>query len=137
MAGANSHALRQVREGTYHTLTDAPRTLRPLSCSQLEALYTSVQELRNVEVSTQQIARTRRSGLGTRERDSGRLANSRHFCPLPSMDETALSGRALWQAVEGLCIEGYSCDFPWFKRDGQRLLCVADMVDAYDFIPWQ
>ena len=83
VAGANSYALRQVREDTYHTLTDAPRTLRPLSCSQLEALYTSVQELHNIGFPRSKLHELGRSGLGTKS-ESGRLANSRHFCPLPA-----------------------------------------------------
>ena len=48
VAGANSYALAQVRDETYLAKTDSPdpRTLRPLSCRQLEQLRENVQELR-------------------------------------------------------------------------------------------
>ena len=49
VAGANSHALKQVREKTYQVSKEnksIPRTLRPLSCQQLEQLRKNVQELR-------------------------------------------------------------------------------------------
>ena len=135
VAGANSHALRQVREDTYHTLTDAPRTLRPLSCSQLEALYTSVQELSNVGFPRSKLHELGEAALvSSANQADWRIRDIFVRC---RHGREHSERRALWQAVEGLCIEGYSCDFPWFKRDGQRLLCVADMVDAYDFIPRQ
>ena len=133
VAGANSHALKQVREDTYQILTDAPRTLRPLSCSQLEALYTSVQELRNVEFPRSKLHELGEAALAPRASQADwRIRDIFVRC---QHGRERSERRALWQAVEGLCVAGYSCDFPWFKRDGQRLLCVADMVDAYDFIP--
>lgn len=133
VAGANSHALKQVREDTYQILTDAPRTLRPLSCSQLEALYTSVQELRNVGFPRSKLHELGEAALVPRASQADWRIRDIFVRCRHGRDRS--ERRALWQAVEGLCTEGYSCDFPWFKRDGHRLLCVADMVDAYDFIP--
>lgn len=133
VAGANSHALKQVREDTYQILTDAPRTLRPLSCSQLKALYTSVQELRNVGFPRSKLHELGEAALVPRASQADWRIRDIFVRCRHGRDRS--ERRAIWQAVEGLCIKGYSCDFPWFKRDGQRLLCVADIVDAYDFIP--
>ena len=55
VAGANSHALDQIRRGTFRVATDAIRTLRPLSHSQLGMLRASVQELRQAGFATSKL----------------------------------------------------------------------------------
>ena len=132
VAGANSHALQKVRKDTYRVSTDspAPRTLRPLPRCQLETLRDAVQELHNVGFPRNKLHELQEAALTPEVwwadwhmRDI--FVRCRH-------GRERSERRALWQAVSNLCPEGYAFDFPWFKKDGQRLLCVADLVDAYD-----
>ena len=129
VAGANSYALRQVREGTYRVLTDAARTLRPLSCQQLEILRDNIEKLRDVKFPHSKLHELQEAALAMTEgqaewRIRDIFARCRH-----SRDRS--ERRALWEAVKHLCPEGYKFDFPWFEKEGQRLLCVVDLVDAY------
>ena len=132
VAGANSHALKKVREDTYKVSTDppAPRTLRPLSCSQLEKLRTSVQELRKVEFPRSKLHELQEAALAKKANQAD--WHIRNIFVRCQHGRDRPQRRALWQAVSDLCPEGYAFDFPWFKKDGQRLLCVADLVEAYD-----
>ena len=129
VAGSNSYALKQVREGSYRVLTEARRTLRPLSCSQLETLRTSTEELRAVQFPRSKLHELQEVALAAAEgqaewRIRDIFARARH-----GRDRS--QRRALWEAVERLCPEGYSFNFPWFENGNQRLLCVADLVDAH------
>lgn len=129
VTGSNSYALEQVRRDTYHVLTKARRTLRPLSCSQLETLRTSIEELRTVQFPRSKLHELQEVALASSEsqaewRIRDIFARSRH-----GRDRS--QRRALWEAVERLCPEGYSFNFPWFENGNQRLLCVADLVDAH------
>lgn len=133
VAGANSYALEQVRKDTYRVLTDARRTLRPLSCSQLEMLQTSIKELNAVKFPRSKLHELQEAALAAAEsqvewhiRDI--FARSRH-----GRDRS--QRRALWEAVKRLCPQGYDFDFPWFKKGNQQLLCVADLVDAHRLFP--
>ena len=133
VAGSNSYALKQVREGTYCILTDARRTLRPLSCTQLEKLRISIEELRAVKFPHSKLHELQEFALVAAEgqaewgiRDI--FARSRH-----GRDRS--QRRALWEAVERLCPQGYNFNFPWFENGNQRLLCVADLVDAHRLFP--
>ncbi len=133
VASANSYALKQVREDTYHILTDARRTLRPMSCSQLETLRTSIQELDAVMFPRSKLHELQEVALASSEsqaewRICDIFARCRH-----GRDRS--QRRALWEAVERLCPEGYSFNFPWFENGDQRLLCVADLVDAHRLFP--
>lgn len=133
VAGATSHALRQVREETYRVSTDSsepPRTLRPLSCSQLEKLRISVQELREAEFPRNKLHELQEAALTADVRRAD--WHMRDIFVRCQHGRERSQRRALWQAVEKLCPEGYEFDFPWFKKDGHSLLCVADLVDAYD-----
>ena len=129
VAGANSYTLEQVRKDTYRVLTDARRTLRPLSCSQLEILRTSIEELSAVKFPRSKLHELQEVALVAAENQAewrirDIFARSRH-----GRDRS--QRRALWEAVERLCPEGYSFNFPWFENGNQRLLCVADLVDAH------
>ena len=135
VAGANSYALEQVREDTYQVFADSTvqRTLRPLSCSELEALRSSVQKLHEAGFPRSKLHELQEAALATTEsqaewRIRDIFARSRH-----GRDRS--QRRALWEAVEGLCPEGYSFNFPWFENADQRLLCVADLVDAHRLFP--
>lgn len=133
VTGANSYALKQVREDTYRVLTDARRTLRPLSCSQLETLRTSIEKLRTVQFPRSKLHELQEVALASSEskaewRIRDIFARSRH-------GRNRSQRRALWEAVERLCPEGYSFKFPWFENGNQRLLCVADLVDAHRLFP--
>ena len=130
VAGANSHALKEVREDTYQISSDARRTLRPLSCSQLELLRNSVQELRNAKFPRSKLHELREAALAKMENQADwRVRDIFVRC---RHDRNSSERRALWQAVHNLCPQGYTFDFPWFKKNGQRLLCVADIVDIYN-----
>ena len=131
VAGANSYALAQVREETYLTKVGAqtPRTLRPLSCQQLERLRENVQELREAgfphsKLHELQEAALLPNRLQTSMRIQEIFARCRH-----GRDRS--QRRALWESIRSMCPAGYSFDFPWFKKGNQRLLCVSDLVDAY------
>ncbi len=133
VAGANSYALEQVREDTYRVLTDARRTLRPLSCSQLAMLRTSIKELDAVKFPHSKLHELQEAALAATEsqaewRIRDIFARSRH-----GRDRS--QRRALWEAVKRLCPQGYDFDFPWFKKGNQRLLCVVDLVDAHRLFP--
>ena len=133
VTGSNSYALKQVREDTYGVLTEARRTLRPLSCSQLETLRTSIKELRTVQFPRSKLHELQEVALVAAENQAewrirDIFARSRH-----GRDRS--QRRALWEAVERLCPEGYSFNFPWFENGNQRLLCVADLVDAHRLFP--
>ena len=131
VAGANSYALTQVREETYLAKAGAtdPRTLRPLSCQQLEQLRENVQMLREAGFPHSKIHELHEAALlpnhiRTSMRIQEIFARCRHGRDRPQR-------RALWESIDSMCPAGYSFDFPWFKKDDQRLLCVADLVDAY------
>ena len=131
VAGANSYALTQVREETYLVKADAtdPRTLRPLSCRQLEQLRENVQELRaagfpHSKLHALQEAALLPNWIQTSIRIQEIFARCQH-------GQDRSQRRALWESIDHMCPEGYSFEFPWFKKDDLRLLCVADLVDAY------
>lgn len=130
VSGANSHALEPVRTDTYLTATKAPRTLRPLTEAQLKSLRTAVQELRGVGFPRSKLHELQDAALTHGENQASRcireiLARSRH-------DSERSERHALWNAVKGMCPEGYTFEFPWFKKGDQRLSPVADLVDAYE-----
>ena len=130
VAGANSRALKRIREGTYRIDSDAPRTLRPLSRAQLEALRASAQKLRDVGFPRSKLHELQDAALAP--------GKGRADWHLRSIFVRCKHGKdrserwALWQAIHKLRPAGYAFDFPWFTKDDQRLLCVADLVDAYD-----
>ena len=131
VAGANSHKLEDVRQDTYQIRTDAPRTLRPLSCSQLEALRAGVRRLRDAAFPRSKLHELQEAALAAEANQADRrlrdiFARCRH-------DRS--ERLELWLAVSELRPEGYAFDFPWFKSSGQRLLGVADLVEAYDLLP--
>ena len=99
VAGANSHALKEVRKGTYR-VAKTPRTLRPLSCSQLESLRTGVQGLRKVGFPRSKLHELQEAALATRENRAewqihDIFARCRH-------GQDRSERRALWQAIEGM-----------------------------------
>ena len=131
VAGANSYALAQVREETYLAKTgaSAPRTLRPLSCRQLEQLRENIQELRaagfpHSKLHALQAAALLPNWIKTSMHIQEIFARCQH-------GQDRSQRRALWESIDSMCPKGYSFEFPWFKRDDQRLLCVSDLVDAY------
>ena len=131
VAGANSYALAQVRKETYLAEADAtdPRTLRPLSCQQLKQLRKNVQELRAAGFPHSKLHELHEAALSLNWiRTSWRIQEIFARC---QHGEDRSQRRALWESIGSMCPEGYSFEFPWFKKDDQRLLCVADLVDAY------
>lgn len=131
VAGANSYTLDQVRKDDYQVSTDsdAPRTLRPLSCSQLDTLRKSIQILQEVGFPHNKLHELQEAALlpGVNQSDwriRDIFARSQHR-------KDRSQRRALWDAVEHLCPQGYNFNFPWFEKDDQRLLCMADLVEAY------
>ncbi|MGQ4807408.1 hypothetical protein NKDENANG_00756 [Candidatus Entotheonellaceae bacterium PAL068K] len=133
VAGANSHALKQVREDAYQVKTDAQRTLRPLSRTELETLRTSVQWLRQVGFPRSKLHQLQDAAL-TPATDQADWRMRDLFSRCPHTPERS-QRRTLWRATQHLCPEGYTFDFPWFTKDHQRLLGIADLVEAYDLFP--
>ena len=131
VAGANSYTLGQVREDDYQVSTNSttPRTLRPLSCPELETLRDSVRTLHQVRFPHSKLHELQEAALlPGRNQSDWRIrdifARCRH-------GKDRSQRRALWEAVERLCPRGYNFNFPWFEKDDQHLLCVADLVEAY------
>ena len=129
VAGANSHALDQVRRRTFRVTTDAIRTLRPLNRTHLSTLRDSVQELRQVGFASSKLHQLQDASLSENPTLAERtirdiFARCRH-----AGDRS--ERRALWNAVRRLCPADHDFDFPWFRKDTNRILCVADIVDAY------
>ena len=129
VAGANSYALGQVREDDYLIDSDAHRTLRPLSCPELETLRKSVQMLQKVKFPHGKLYELQKAALSTRWIQASLRIQSIFARCQHGKDRS--QRRALWDAVRRLCPHGYNFNFPWFEKDGQRLLCVADLVEAY------
>ena len=131
VAGANSHALAQVREETYLAKTGAPdpRTLRPLSCPQLKQLRESIEKLQNGGFPHSKLHELHEAALPQEWiRVSLRIQEIFARC---QHGKNQSQRRALWESIDGLRPRGYRLDFPWFRKDDQRILCVADLVDAY------
>ena len=131
VAGANSYTLGQVREDDYQVFTDseAHRTLRPLSCSELEALRESVYMLQEVRFPHSKLYELQEAALVPKVNQSDwRIRDIFARC---QHGKDRSQRRALWDAVRHLCPRGYNFNFPWFEKDDQRLLCVADLVEAY------
>ena len=131
VAGANSYTLGQVREDDYQVSTNstAPRTLRPLSCAELEALQRSVHILQGVRFPHSKLYELQEAALlPERNQADWRIRDIFARC---QHGRDRSQRRALWEAVGHLCPQGYNFNFPWFEKDDQRLLCVADLVEAY------
>ena len=130
VAGANSHALEQVRTDTYRTDTEAPRTLRPLTPAQLQDVRRAIRDLRQANFPRSKLHELLEAALNPAEGAAERgvrevFARARHGAE-PSQR------RALWDAVQRLCPAGHEVRFPWYQSGNRRLLCVADVMDAYD-----
>ena len=131
VAGANSYALGQVREDDYQVSTDSDghRTLRPVSCPELETLRESVQMLQEVKFPHSKLYELQEAALSTHwTQASLRIQEIFARC---QHGNNRSQRRALWDAVRLLCPQGYNFNFPWFEKENQRLLCVADLVEAY------
>lgn len=129
VAGANSYALTQVRKETYLTEAKEPRTLRPLSCQQLEQLRENVQELRAAGFPHSKLHALQEAALSPNH-----IQASMHIQEIFARcqhGQDRSQRRALWESIDSMCPKGYSFEFPWFKKGDRRLLCVADLVDAY------
>ena len=132
VAGANSYALQQVREETYRTgkKATAPRTLRPLTRPQLEALRSSVSELRDAGFPRSKLHELQEAALAAEPNEADwRIRDIFARC---QHGHNRSQRRALWHAVQRLCPDGYTFEFPWFQREAQRMLCLADVIEAYE-----
>lgn len=130
VSGANSYALDQVREDTYRVNDSAgPRTLRPFSCPQLEQLRMSVQKLRSAGFPHNKLHELQEASLSTHwVQASWRIQEIFARC---QHGQNRSQRRALWESIDNMCPTDYNLDFPWFKKDNRRVLCVTDLVDAY------
>ncbi len=130
VAGANSYALDQVREDTYQVsaASNAPRTLRPLSCLQLEKLRVSVQKLQNAGFPHSKLHELHEAALSPQQRAELRIQEIFARC---QHGRDRSQRRALWESIDNLRPEEYYLEFPWFRKDDHRILCAADLVDAY------
>lgn len=130
VAGANSHALEQVRTDTYRADSKAPRTLRPLTPAQLQEVRGAVRDLRSANFPRSKLHELLDAALSAQPHHAERrireiFARARHGAGLSQR-------RALWDAVQRLRPADHEVRFPWFQSGNRRWLCVADVVDAYD-----
>ena len=128
------YALKQVREGDpIRILTDARRTLRPLSLFPIgetkDQYRKSCARLSFHTVSCTNCKKSlwqqRKVRAEWRIRDI--FARSRH-----GRDRS--QRRALWEAVERLCPQGYKFDFPWFENGDQRFALCGGSGGCLPFI---
>ena len=126
VAGSASLPVEQVRNEMYGVATAARRTLRPLTVEQLCSLRTAVRELHRANFS--------RSKL--HELEDAVLAEEKNLAALRIREIFARCERshqvALWNAVQLLCPEDHSVDFPWYQKAGRQMLGIADLVDCHD-----
>ena len=134
VAGSTSQDIRQIRERDYLALDDdspiTPRTLRPLSCSQLKALRASVWELRDAGFPRSKLKALHDAAL--MENEHRAESQIRDIFARAQHSVARSERQALWNAVSRLCPDGCEFDFPWFRDGQRRMLCVADIIDAYD-----
>lgn len=131
VSGANSYALDQVRKDTYQTDSAAQRTLRPLSCPQLEKLRIGIQKLQDAGFPHSKLHELQEYALSSHWSWSQVSLRIQEIFARCQHGSDRSQRRALWEAVSHLLLPGYNLDFPWFKKDNQRMLCIADIVDAY------
>lgn len=130
VASSASQEIQQVREQEYHvSVGHSPRTMRPLTCPQLEALRDSVRGLRATGFPRSKLKALHDAALMQREDQAA--YHIRDIFSRARHGGAQSERRALWNAVSRLCPEGYRFDFPWFTDGRRRMLCVADIVDAY------
>ena len=135
MAGAASHAVERIREETYGVATTAPRTLRPLTVVQLRSLRAAVGELRRADFPRSKLHELEDAALiGEKRQATHRIRDIFSRC---RHDSERSHRRALWKAVDLLCPEDHTVDFPWYRKGERRMLGVADLVDGYDLFRHQ
>ena len=133
VTGASSQSLEHVRKDTYRTETAAPRTLRPLTSTQLEMLRDAVAELRRVGFPRSKLHELRDAALAPNE-DQAAFRVRDVFARCRHGSERS-HRHTLWNAVKCLRPNGLRFDFPWYCNGNHRLLGVADLVDGYDLFP--
>ncbi|GIW92215.1 MAG: hypothetical protein KatS3mg110_0256 [Pirellulaceae bacterium] len=139
VAGANSFSLHHVRRDDYfcnsstHSGDSCPRTLRPLSLAQMEKLRDSVDTLRRVNFPRSKLHTLYEASLSPSVTLAMRTIREVFVrCKtVPSQNERL----AIWDALQNCCPSGWSFNsetFPFYQRGGERLLAIADIVEAYD-----
>ncbi len=135
VSGANSFSLAQTRSSDYRCHSDCARTLRPLTVSQLRALRESVVGLRRVRFPRSKLHALHQAALLESSVQAKRVIRDLFSrCKATGLRNER---RALWDAVQGLCPDGWVCDaetFPEFQRGDRRILAVADLVEAADIL---
>lgn len=139
VAGANSFSLGQTRRDDY-AVSDKPelngrsvcRTLRPLTVEQLDKLTKSVQLLREVNFPKSKLHALHEAALGGTDVQAQRMIRD-IFGRCKSATERN-ERLALWKAIEVLQPAGSSFDFPSFVVCEQRVLAVADIVEAMELL---
>ncbi|MEX1027450.1 MAG: hypothetical protein WD049_05515 [Candidatus Paceibacterota bacterium] len=130
VAGSNSFRLGQLRKDDYHVDSAAPRTLRPMSLNHLKTLRDSISALRSVNFPRSKLHALHEASLMQSTEQAERAI--RDIFGRCKFSAERNERRMLWQAVESLLPPNWSFNFPWFERDGKRVLAVADIVEASD-----
>lgn len=130
VAGANSLRLEQFRSEDYHTDSDFPRTLRPLSLAQLGLLRSSIANLRSVNFPRSKLHALLEAALLESDVQAERAI--RDIWGRCKASDHRNERQALWGAVESLRPGEARFDFPWFISNGKRTLALADIVEAFD-----
>lgn len=133
VSGASSHELEYVRERDYCcTSGNVPRTLRPYTRDGLARLRAAASTLRRAGFPRSKLHALQEASLDplqhrAQERIREIFARCQHA-------ENRSQRRALWEAIEHLTPEGFRLDFPWYERNGQRTMAVADLVEVYELV---
>lgn len=142
VAGANSFSLGQTRRDDY-AVADGPqtdgrrcirRTLRPLTLDQIDRLQQSVQLLRDVNFPRSKLHALHEAALGGTDAQAQRMIRDILGRCKSSKDRN--ERLALWKAIETLRPNGTSFDFPTFVLGDERVLAVADIVEAMELLAW-
>lgn len=134
VAGANSFSLSQSRDEDYHVESELPRTLRPFSVTELHRLRESVSQLRAVNFPRSKLHALHESALAESPVQAVRAILDIFGRCKASTDPDRNERLALWSAISGLQPNEWKFDFPVIHRDGQRMLAVADLLDAMDVV---
>jgi len=132
VAGANSYSLKQTRCDDYHVKSDFVRTLRPFTVNHLEHLQQSIHGLRSVNFPRSKLHALHEAALLENPVQAERLIRDIFGRCKVSPEQNQRFG--LWKALSNLLPEGWTFDFPAFRRDGRRALAVSDVVETMDLL---
>lgn len=128
VAGANSYDIRRLREDDYHAQSDAPRTMRPFTPEQINRLRNSVAALRTANFPRSKLHALHEASLAAAPFEAERAI--RDIFARCKFSKESGERQALWRAIYDMLPAGSTFNFPWFEKDDDRMLVVADVIEA-------